>query len=89
MRESSYDGSDTVPQVLYSEDDGHRWIEFTLKDGAEHGHYVEWYGEGRKTAEGEYLKGKKIGTWSYWTPEGAPTTEEQGLTAPGAFGEGE
>jgi antitoxin component YwqK of YwqJK toxin-antitoxin module len=38
-----------------------------------HGKFVEYFGLERKSAEGEYRKGERIGEWNYWDKYGNPT----------------
>ncbi len=74
-----------VRWTLYREDGGTRWIEGGDRGQRQHGHFVEWYPDGKKTAEGEFTDGTKSGTWSYWNPDGSPSMVELGAFAADAF----
>jgi antitoxin component YwqK of YwqJK toxin-antitoxin module len=51
-------------------DDGTPWIEEHYRDGLRDGHYVEHHRGGGKAREGDWVKDRKVGTWTIWSPDG-------------------
>jgi hypothetical protein len=43
----------------------------TLPDGRRHGPYRTWHTNGHVETEGQYLLGKQVGTWRFWSETGA------------------
>ena len=41
-----------------------------------HGRYEEWYPNGQRSIEGEYLSGSKHGKWTEWDELGRKTSEK-------------
>ena len=46
------------------------------KIGDKYGLTIEWFENGQKKEEGEYINNYKTGTWQYWDKEGNKTVEE-------------
>ena len=49
----------------------------TYRDGKECGEETYWYKNGIKGAEGQYLAGKKHGTWREWDENGKLIKQEE------------
>lgn len=80
------DGSGGSTWTLYREADGTRWITGGFRAQREHGHFVEYYPDGTKTAEGDFTDGVRTGAWQFWNPDGTLSSIELGAYAAGAFG---
>jgi hypothetical protein len=85
-RESDYGaGGGGYRWTLYREEDGTRWMEGGFKGQREHGRFVEWYPDGKKLAEGDFVDGARTSTWSYWNADGSASATELGAFASGSF----
>jgi len=62
-------------------DDGKKESEGALKNGHEHGHWIEYFENGTKASEGGYNEGREEGPWKYWHENG-------NLQSDGSFSDG-
>lgn len=59
---------------------GKLWVEGTQSNGSPVGLYKEWYRNGQPREVGRFdERGKRPGTWQYWTRSGKPTATEPWL----------
>jgi hypothetical protein len=49
---------------------GKKESEGALKNGHEHGHWIEYFENGNKASEGDYFEGREEGPWKYWFENG-------------------
>jgi antitoxin component YwqK of YwqJK toxin-antitoxin module len=71
-------GGPAYRYTLYRQADGTKWVEGAFKADLEHGHFIEYYPDGKKTGEGDFFEGKKTGTWTYWETDGSVATSPRG-----------
>ena len=60
---------DGVREAFYN--DGSKRYEYTFENGIEVGPYNEWYDNGQKKTEGQYVAGDKEGEWKYYNVDGS------------------
>jgi len=66
MNESRRDGL-----VTTFRDDGSLLAEITYEQGVRHGHYRDYWSNGRVSLEGQYVRGLQEGEWRFYNADGS------------------